>query len=166
MPLPLCECVNGLPTQQQLGFIYCALLEILAGQGGGTITLSQISDLDGSWITPLQAPISTVGENLVSLANPAETGVVQISDTGVVTILPPGDLADFVQGEIEIGVNQITGATPQAQNFITTLPAGDAGGSVVVIDDTGTAGVVTGNTNAGPITSVDSVDRGVVTATT
>lgn len=35
MPLPTCQCNAGLPPQQQLGNIYCALLDIVNG-GGGT----------------------------------------------------------------------------------------------------------------------------------
>jgi len=35
MPLPTCECNKGLPIQQQLGNIYCALAEIVAGGAGG-----------------------------------------------------------------------------------------------------------------------------------
>lgn len=35
MALPTCQCNAGQPTQTQLANIYCALLEVLAGSGGG-----------------------------------------------------------------------------------------------------------------------------------
>lgn len=109
MPLPICECVNGLPTQQQLGFIYCALLEILAGGGGGEITLSQITDLDASWITPLQAPLgnfsvtaaqisdSTVaGRNFITFATPGTASMVEVSSLGAVTASDGTAVATFI----------------------------------------------------------------------
>jgi len=50
MSLPTCQCNAGLPIQQQLGNIYCALLAVIAGQGGGgSITLAQISDMSAFW---------------------------------------------------------------------------------------------------------------------
>lgn len=35
MPLPTCQCNNGLPVQQQLANIYCALYDIVQNGGGG-----------------------------------------------------------------------------------------------------------------------------------
>jgi hypothetical protein len=108
MPLPTCECVNGLPTQQQLGYIYCALLEILAGQGGD-ITLSQISDLDASWIPPLQAPLgnfsitasqisdSTIaGRNMVTLPEPPADRMFLVTAIGTLTLLDGTGVAMFI----------------------------------------------------------------------
>jgi hypothetical protein len=164
MPLPTCECVNGLPTQQQLGFIYCALLEILAGQGGD-ITLSQISDLDASWIPPLQAPITTIGQNLVSFANPPGDSVLLVGNTGSVQPLEAADLATFVQGSLSISASQISDATAPAQGLLTTLPAGDPAGSYVKVDDAGGSSVATVTFSGNGLTNVDVTD-GLVTAGT
>jgi hypothetical protein len=171
MPLPTCECVNGLPTQQQLGFIYCALLEIIAGQGGGDITLAQISDLDASWIPPLQAPVGNfnVTASQISDATPfgldvltnaaigAASGYLTVNTDDAVTVVP--------FASISIAASQISDATPAAQGLLINLPAGDPASSYVKVDDSGGASVVTVSFSGNGLTSVDVTD-GLVTAGT
>jgi len=89
--LPTCQCVRGLPLNGKLDAIFCAILQ-LDGGGGGEITLSQISDLDASWITPLQSPLANfsvtasqisdataAGLSLITLGVPVNDSVIIIS---------------------------------------------------------------------------------------
>ncbi len=57
MPLPTCQCNAGLPIQQQLGNIYCALVDVVNGGGGTGGT--PISDLPVA--TEMQPDDVTVG---------------------------------------------------------------------------------------------------------
>jgi len=85
MPLPSCECNNGLPIQQQLANIYCVLLEIL--NAGGEIEPSQITG-----ITP-------VGINLLTgISNPATPVMLEVQTNGVVLVRDAGDVAAFLTG--------------------------------------------------------------------
>lgn len=59
MPLPECSCVNGLPTQQQLGYIYCALLEAL--NGGIGLSAAQISEGGGELTSTLLFVGNSIG---------------------------------------------------------------------------------------------------------
>jgi hypothetical protein len=169
MPLPTCECVNGLPTQQQLGFIYCALLEILAGQGGGEITLAQISDLDASWIPPLQAPVGnfSVTASQISDATPfgldvltdaaigASSGYLTVNTDDAVTVVP--------FASISIAASQISDATLTAVGFITNIAPPLTDG-FLTIDVGGVFGNIDFGVTASQAnpTQVDT-DRGVVT---
>lgn len=59
MPLPDCQCNAGQPTQQQLANIYCALLEVIAGSGGG-FTPPLLPSLGGTGVANLDAETITL----------------------------------------------------------------------------------------------------------
>lgn len=154
MPLPTCQCNAGKPLSDQISNIYCALLEILAGQGGGEITLSQISDLDASWITPLQTPITPFGAAVLQI--PGSVDSMLITDgAGVPSLL--------TQTSFTVTAAQILDATGAAQGLLTSLsvPVGQA---FITIDNTNLADTVPIGITASqtPVTQVDT-DRGVVT---
>jgi hypothetical protein len=50
MPLLTCECVAGLPPQQQLANIYCALYTLAQGGGGGGVTYPLSPTLGGTGV--------------------------------------------------------------------------------------------------------------------
>ncbi len=74
--LPTCQCVQALPPLDRLTAIYCALLAIAENGGGGGITLSQITDLDPSWIAILQAPVSNFSITVSQISNLANGAVI------------------------------------------------------------------------------------------
>lgn len=159
MPLPTCQCVAGLPTQQQLANIYCALLQIIAGQGGGEITLSQISDLDDTWVSPLQSAFSNLNVTASQISDATPSAV------GLLTALPAGSPSGSVVMMNDVNAASVIDATPAAQGLIMNLPAGDASGSFVVVDDAGGASVNTAVFSGTGLTSVD-VSMGLVTGGT
>lgn len=161
MPLPTCECAVGRPIQDQLGFIYCALLEILAASGGGDITLSQISDLDTSWITPLQTPITPFAESLLA-SNGIANAFVGVDGTGnAVTFFDAVQAAAIVEPLVSITASQISDATAFGLSAITFVGVID---QHLITDGGGLLsnmgfGVTASQT---PVTQVDT-DRGIVT---
>lgn len=135
MPIPTCECNAGQPLQTQLANIYCALLEIIAGQGGGDITLSQISDLDASWISPLQNPLAnfsitasqisdatTIGTGLITLTPPVAPRIIQVDDQGLVITLTPNDSAQFIaEGPVFTGTTTPVTSGTASNGILTDL---------------------------------------------
>lgn len=50
MPLPTCDCNAGLPTQDQLANIYCALFTLVEAGGGGGFTPPLLPSLGGTGV--------------------------------------------------------------------------------------------------------------------
>ena len=116
--LPTCQCVRGLPLNGKLDAIFCAILQ-LDGGGGGEITLSQISDLEPSWIPVLQTAFNNIN---VPLAN--------IDGLGAGWLAVLGDmLSNFT-----ITASQISDATPIGLDVIK-LPLPTISGPIIAGDD-------------------------------
>lgn len=94
MNLPDCECVQGQPLGDILWHTYCALRQYTEQPFSGSIVLAQISDLDASWIPPLQAPLSNFSITANQISDGTDAG------KGLLTTLatPPGDAVLLIDG--------------------------------------------------------------------
>lgn len=104
MPLPTCECVEGMPLASQLNAIYCALLQILEnGGGGGSITLDDISDMSDFWKATLSG-------------TPDPSQIFGTDGSGVFTTFDYGQSAPSILG---LGL-------PGVDSYIVVSTTGDA----------------------------------------
>lgn len=136
MPLPSCECVEGMPLASQLNAIYCALLQILEnGGGGGSVTLADISDMSDFWKATLSGTpaadqvfgtdgagvfttfaINNAGQNLLNIVLPAGESFIMVTDVGSTPTREPAAAAEFLAlGDVGLSSTQ----TPV--NSITTV---------------------------------------------
>lgn len=127
MPLPTCQCVNGLPIQDQLAAIYCALFEISGGSVGAPI-LGEMRHLTGSavpagWLAADGAAVSraTYADYF------ALVGITYGAGNGSTTFNLPDARARAVVSP-DAGANRLTGAAAGGCGG----SAGDSGGSETV----------------------------------
>jgi len=125
MPLPTCECNAGVPIQQQLANIYCALFELVEGGGGGGSApiLGEIKFISGTTIPALW--LSADGQE-VSRATYADyfalVGTTYGAGNGTTTFNVPDARARALVAP-DAGANRLTGATMSA------VTAGGTGGA-------------------------------------
>jgi len=146
--LPSCECVRGYPLMDKVSAIYCALLQL--NTGGGSITVSQISDMTAFWKA---AVVTTPAANTFLTSNGLQA------------------FAAVPFANISITASQISDATTFGKNVLLTnyfdpgpgvdtliyIPGG-GGGNLQFVNTP-----LTGAATITPVTSV-SYDSGILTA--
>lgn len=126
MPLPTCQCNAGQPTQTQLANIYCALLEVLAGSGGG-FTPPLLPSLGGTGVANADTETITINGGF-SLA------VTLTGNTGI-TAPTTGTLATLAGAEV------LSNKTLTVPRFVSGGFIADANGNELVIFNTAVAAI-------------------------
>lgn len=143
MALPTCECVKSFTEASKLDAIYCVLLEVLAGSGGG-FTPPLLPSLGGTGVANLDAETITLNGGFpLAFTLTGATGVT-LPTTGTLATLAGAEAFSnktltaprFVSGGFIADVNGnelvVFTTTPAAVNEVTIINAGTGVAPVII----------------------------------
>ena len=155
--LPSCDCIRGYELQDKVSAIYCALLQL--STGGGSITLSQISDMSAFWKN-------------ANAQTPAASTYLTSNGAGVFAAVPFANISvtsaqisdATAAGRLIMQASDASGGNPGAISWV-----GGVNNPPAVQDTANFLQTLTGNISpnpsgtTSPVTSI-SMSNGIITA--